>query len=41
MTDTDQDNVPDSDDNCVNDFNPNQADDDGDGIGMYVTTPNG
>jgi hypothetical protein len=33
VNDTDQDNVPDSDDNCVNDFNPNQAADDGDGIG--------
>jgi hypothetical protein len=28
-----QDGVPDSDDNCVNYFNPNQADQDGDGVG--------
>jgi thrombospondin 2/3/4/5 len=33
VIDTDQDGIPDSDDNCVNDFNPNQGDDDGDGLG--------
>jgi uncharacterized low-complexity protein len=31
--DADLDGIPDSEDNCVNDFNPNQADQDGDGIG--------
>ncbi len=37
-TDSDNDGVPDSSDNCPNNFNPNQSDSDGDGIGDACDT---
>jgi Thrombospondin type 3 repeat len=40
--DTDNDGIPDGDDNCPTVFNPDQADNDGDGIGNTCdSTPNG
>ena len=39
VLDSDGDNVPDTRDNCIFDYNPNQEDSDGDGIGNACELP--